>query len=181
MYYPARDEKDDTTSSANTPCSRECWALCKEIVGENCFDQTGIVNDAHLSAYRKGGLTVAGVFDDDSSKSKATAERFKIPTVYASLAEACAEPNAVFDVAVPPEKILDVLAEIAPRSSVLIQKPMGCDLADAKRIRQLCRDKDLCSAINFQLRFSPMMLAIRDALPRDLLGDVLNLEVLVSL
>ena len=69
-----------------------------------------------------------------------------------------------------------------PRGAiVLIQKPMGSDLADARRIRQLCRDRSLTAAVNFQLRFSPMMLAIRDALRRDLLGDVLNLEVQISL
>ena len=95
--------------------------------------------------------------------------------------EAFTTAGALFDVAVPPEHLFDVLEAAPPQSAVLMQKPMGRDLADARRIRQLCRDKELCAAVNFQLRFSPMMLAIRDALRRDLLGDVLNLEVQISL
>lgn len=60
--------------------------------------------------------------------------------------------------------------------TVLIQKPLGADLAQARRIRDLCREKRLCAAVNFQLRFSPMMLALRDARDAGLLGDILDVE-----
>ncbi len=137
----------------------------------------GIVNDAHLPAYRKAGFPVAGVFDIDPSRSRATAEKFSISRVFASLEEAFGTPDAVFDLAVPPENVYGVLQAIPPRTAVLIQKPLGIDLADARRIRQLCREKGLTAAVNFQLRFSPMMLAIRDALRRGLIGRILDLEV----
>ncbi len=141
----------------------------------------GIVNDGHLPAYRKVGLPVAGIYDVDGQRARETAQRFEVPCVFDSLAAALATPEAVFDVAVPPQYVTDVLDPMPRGSTVLIQKPMGSDLADARRIRQLCRDRELTAAVNFQLRFSPMMLAIRDALRRDLLGDVLNLEVHISL
>ena len=51
-------------------------------------------------------------------------------------------------------------------AAVLMQKPMGRDLDDARRIRAICRERKLVAAVNFQLRFAPNMLALRDALDR---------------
>ena len=54
---------------------------------------------------------------------------------------------------------------------------MGSDQDHARQIRQICRDKGLKSAMNFQLRFSPMMMAVKDAVTRGMLGDLLEVEV----
>ena len=48
---------------------------------------------------------------------------------------------------------------------------MDRDLAGARRILSICREKKLKAAINFQLRFSPNMLALKDALTRGILGE----------
>ena len=63
---------------------------------------------------------------------------------------------------------------------MLIQKPMGRDLAEARTILALCRERELVAAINFQLRFAPNMLALRDALTRGLLGDITDVEVRIN-
>ena len=60
---------------------------------------------------------------------------------------------------------------------MLIQKPMGADLEQARAIRQICRDKELKAAVNFQLRFSPMMMAARAAIEHGLIGELLEIEV----
>src|SRR5687767_4539978 len=141
----------------------------------------GIVNDANLPAYKKAGFGVAGVFDVDSGRAKATAQKWEILKAFDTIEQAFAMENAVFDVAVPPEHVHGVLQAIRPGSAVLIQKPMGKDLDDARRIRQVCRDKKLAAAVNFQLRFSPMMMVVRDAIDRGLIGDVLDLEFRLNL
>ena len=58
---------------------------------------------------------------------------------------------------------------------------MGRDLADARRIVAICREHRLSAAVNFQLRFAPNMLAIKDALERGVFGDVLDVEVRINL
>ena len=45
------------------------------------------------------------------------------------------------------------------------------------RSSKICRDRKLTAAVNFQLRFAPMMLAVRDALDRGLLGRLVDVEV----
>ena len=141
----------------------------------------GIVADAHLPAYRKGGFTVGGIFDLDHAKATALADQWAIPRVFASLAEATASEGCVYDVAAPPTAHLSILRELPVGSTVLLQKPMGLDLDAATRIRDLCRARNLIAAVNFQLRFSPMMLAVADALRRRLLGRLIDVELHLNL
>src|SRR5437870_4802236 len=69
----------------------------------------GIVNDAHLPAYKKAGFTVAGIFDIDRSRADATAKKWEIGRAFDSVDQAFASDGVVYDIAVPPEKIFDVL------------------------------------------------------------------------
>jgi predicted dehydrogenase len=141
----------------------------------------GIVTDAHLPAYRKAGLPVAGVFDVDSAKAEAVAKQWDIPRVFRSLAEATAVSDCVFDVAAPPVAHADIVAALPRGAVVLLQKPMGLDLAAATRIRAACRERGLVAAVNFQLRFAPMMLGVADALARGMLGTLVDIEVHLNL
>lgn len=141
----------------------------------------GIVNDAHLPAYRKAGLPVAGVFDIDTARARQVAQQWDIATAYGSLAEALAVPGCVFDVAAPPTAHAEILEQLPRGAAVLIQKPMGLDLDAASHIRAVCRDRELTAAVNFQLRFAPMMLGVADALRQGLLGRLVDIEVHLSL
>ena len=137
----------------------------------------GIVRDAHLPTYRALGLEVAGVYDTRTDAAHAVASEFSIPTVFPSLEAATAREAVVFDVAVPGDQVLGILAKLPAGAAVLIQKPMGPDLATARAIRDGCRERGLTAAVNFQLRFSPNVLALRDLLARDALGAIVDVEV----
>jgi predicted dehydrogenase len=140
-----------------------------------------IVRDAHLPVYARLGFPVAGIFDVNPAASRERAHAFGIERVFDSLDAALATPAAVFDVAVPPVAVAGIVERMPYGAAVLIQKPMGRDLTDARRIRDLCRQRQLLAAVNFQLRFAPNMLALRDALARRLLGDVTDVEVRLTL
>ena len=70
-----------------------------------------------------------------------------------------------------------ILPDLPDGAAVLIQKPMGADLDQARAIRAICRDKGLKAAVSFQLRFSPMMMVARAAIEAGMIGDPLELEV----
>lgn len=144
------------------------------------FGAGSIVSDAHFPAYAKGGFPIAGLFDPDQAKAKALADKWGV-TAYASLEEAAAVENVIFDLATPPAAHAKVLAALPDGAAVLIQKPMGSDLAAATEILEICRDKKLKAAVNFQLRFAPMMLALKDAIAKGLLGEVVDFEVHLAL
>jgi len=142
----------------------------------------GIVHDSHLPAYRKAGFPVFALIDPDQAKANALAGEFSVANVYRSIAEALPKlPQAcIFDVAVPASAILKVLPQLPDGAAVLIQKPMGETLAEAVAIERLCREKGLIAAVNFQLRWAPVMQAARQYALAGLLGDVHEMEVHVS-
>jgi predicted dehydrogenase len=137
----------------------------------------GIVSDAHLPAYRRLGFEVAGFFDLDPARSRALAATWPGARVFTTIEEATSWPRAVFDVAVPGRAVASVLAQLPEHSAVLIQKPLGESLAEAKRIHAVCRDRHLTGALNFQLRFSPNLIAIKALVDRGQLGDLVDVEV----
>jgi predicted dehydrogenase len=137
----------------------------------------GIVSTAHLPAYRRLGLRVEGLYDVNMKAAQDTAQRFAVPRVFSSLDEAAAFPGAVFDVAVPGNQILSVLRQLPQGAPVLIQKPMGDTLATAREILAICGERALVAAMNFQLRFSPNVLALKDLLAGGQLGEVVDIEV----
>jgi len=136
-----------------------------------------IVRTAHLPAYRRLGYPVAGLFDINREHARATAQVFQIDTIFPSLEDAARAEGAVFDVAVPGSQIAGILERLPRGSAVLMQKPMGEYLAAARHILRLCRERTLAAAVNFQLRFSPGMLALRDLVDRGALGTLVDIDV----
>jgi predicted dehydrogenase len=142
----------------------------------------GIAGDAHLPAYRKAGFEVTSIFDADRSRAKRMAERFGIGSTPESLREAVATapPNAVFDVATPASAYLQILSDLPDERGVLLQKPLGENLDEARRIREMCRTKRLRAAVNFQLRYAPAILAAREMIAAGSIGQLHDMEVRVT-
>ncbi|AYG61538.1 Gfo/Idh/MocA family protein [Rhizobium jaguaris] len=139
-----------------------------------------IVDDAHLPAYNKAGFPVAGLYDPNGEKAKTLADQWGI-RAFASEAEALAVEDAIFDLATPPAAHAGILAKLPRGSFALIQKPMGSDLAAATEILRVCRERDIKAAVNFQLRFAPMMLALYDAVEKGYLGEVVDFDAWLAL
>ena len=139
----------------------------------------GIIRDAHLPAYQKADIVVGGVTDVDAARAQSLATDYDIPAIHASLADAVAThgTDVVYDIATPPHVITDILPDLPDGAAALIQKPMGSDQNEARQIRQICREKSLKAAVNFQLRFSPMMMAAKDAIDKGMIGELLEIEV----
>lgn len=140
----------------------------------------GIVKDAHLPAYRKAGFEVAGLYDPDIVRADTLARERGGLRVFGSLAEAAAA-DAVFDIAAPPVAHHAILSALPEGAAVLLQKPMGLDLAGASAIRDICHARRLTASVNFQLRYSAMMLVIADAIRQRQLGTLTEIEVHINL
>ena len=159
---------------------RQAWPLpsrCRPIV---IIGAGGIVADAHLPAYRKAGFVISGLFDLDRARADALASKWGIPRVFGSLEEAAAA-DAVFDIAAPPATQRSILEALPEHAVVLLQKPMGLDLADATAIRDTANARGMIAAVNFQLRYSAMMLAVSDAIAQERLGQLTEIEVHINL
>lgn len=139
----------------------------------------GIVRNAHLPAYAKAGFPVIAVSDVVPSTAAALARDFNIPHHFTSVADAVAfaPPDAVFDIATPASQLVHILPLLPPEATVLIQKPMGETIAEARAIRDLCRGRDLTAAINFSFRYAPNNLGAVALFNHGYLGDLHDMEV----
>ena len=168
------------TEAFDPSTMRQWWpkpATPKPIV---IFGAGSIVGDAHLPAYRKGGFPVAGIYDPDRTKAEKLATEWDTKA-FASLEEAVAIENAIFDLATPPVAHPSILKALPKGSFALIQKPMGSDLSAATEILSICRERNIKAAVNFQLRFAPMMLALQDAVSKGYLGEIVDFDAWLAL
>lgn len=141
----------------------------------------GIVRAAHLPAYAKAGFPVVAIADKANGKAAGLASEKGIANSFDSIEEAVrfAPGDAVYDIAVPASEIMTILPHLPAGAAVLIQKPMGDTLDDAKVIRAFCRQRGLVAAVNFQLRYAPNNLAAVSLERAGLLGELHDMEVQV--
>lgn len=141
-----------------------------------------IVADAHLPAYQLAGFRVKGIVNRTRSKAVALAEAYGIEKVYGTLEEMVADnhTDCVYDLTLPASEIISVLQQLPDKSTVLIQKPFGESLEDAKSIYALCRQKGLVAGVNFQMRFAPYVRAAKKMIAEGQLGTIMDMEVYVN-
>lgn len=144
------------------------------------FGAGSIVRDAHLEAYKMSNVPIAGIYDPDTEKARQLCNDWNLPQII-SEDDAIAIPGACFDLATPPSVHASILSRIPEGSPVLIQKPMGSNLHEATEILQICRAQKLIAAVNFQLRFAPMMLALKQAIDDGFLGTVVDFDAWLAL
>ena len=120
----------------------------------------GIVSGSHLPAYKMAGYPVVGIYDLDHEKAEKAAKEFGIPNAVPELEqliELGVREDAVFDIAVPASKTASILRLLPDNAAVLMQKPMGESIEQAKEILDICHAKNLTAGVNFQLRQAPYM------------------------
>lgn len=144
------------------------------------FGAGTIVTDAHLPAYRDLAIPVAGIYDPDTAKAAEVARAWGT-RAFATPQEAVARPGVIFDLAVPPVAIAGILERLPEGATALIQKPMGSDLAEASRIVAILRQRRIAAAVNFQLRFAPMALALKAAIAEGQLGEIVDFDAWLAL
>ena len=138
-----------------------------------------IVRDSHLPAYKMAGYPVAGIYNRTVKKAQELADKFDIPKVYDDLDKLIAdgiEMNAVFDIALPANMTADVLRKLPDNAGVLMQKPMGESIEEAKEILDICKAKKLTAGVNFQLRQEPYMIQLRKMISDGLIGDIYDVD-----
>jgi predicted dehydrogenase len=142
----------------------------------------GIINTAHLPAYRIAGFNVQGIYDIGHAKAFSAAASFDLPNVFTSVEQmlAHAPSNAIFDLAVPGSQTILLLEQLPHAANVLLQKPMGENYAEAKAILEITKRKGMLAAINFQLRYAPYILAAKELINKNLLGELNDIEVNVN-
>ena len=139
-----------------------------------------IANTAHLPAYQKAGVEVAGVWSLDETTTAGIQERFPgVGTVYRDGDELLADPRVgIVDIATGPAGRVEWIAKaIAAGKHVLTQKPLISDPADLPALEEALAEaarRGLRVAVNQNARWAPawrlVTLLIRDGAIGDVVG-----------
>ena len=115
----------------------------------------GIVNYAHLPAYKKAGFKVVGITDRNREQAERTAKEHGIAKVYASVDELLRQPEVeIVDIAVyPAEQGAIVEQATAAGKHLLCQKPLADEYAKAVRSVDLAERAKVKIAVNQQMRW----------------------------
>ena len=143
----------------------------------------GIVDGAHLPAYKKAGVTIVGIFDTDNAKAKDVAERHGIPKVYTTLQELINDPaSKVVDIAVPAAAQPEIFLQVAAaKKHILAQKPLATTVATGQELAASAKRNGIVAAVNQQLRFEEGIAAAYKMVQLGWVGKVTNFAINVNL
>jgi predicted dehydrogenase len=142
----------------------------------------GIVNYAHLVAYKQHGLRVLACYDANADAARKTAETHGIARVYDTLDALLADPAIdIVDIAVQPWH-QRVIAEhaLAAGKHLLCQKPLADTLTDARAITEAGKRAGRKVAVNQQMRWSAGIAAARDLIAKGYIGRPTDAQVQVT-
>jgi predicted dehydrogenase len=142
----------------------------------------GIVDYAHLPAYRAHGLNIRACYDLDPATARRLADKHGIPKVCATVDELLADRSIeIVDIAVP-APAQRALAEraLAAGKHLLCQKPLSENIADAEAIVAAGRAAGRKVAVNQQMRWSPGIAAAKDLVSQGLIGEPADIQIQVS-
>jgi predicted dehydrogenase len=142
----------------------------------------GVVQYAHMPAYKKANFNVVGAYDINREAAEKVASEFNIPKVYDTLEELLDDPAVeIVDIAVPPWLQLEIVKQVvAAGKHMLCQKPLADTFADAVKIVELAEEAGLKQAVNHQMRWDAGIAASRDIINRGLIGIPTDAQIQVS-
>ena len=143
----------------------------------------GIVNYAHLPAYRQAGLNVRACYDHDPEAARRTAADHQIPTVAPTLEALLADPEiAIVDIAVTPwAQGAMALRAIAAGKHLLCQKPLCDTYAMAATVVEAARAAGVKLAVNQQMRWSAGIRVSRQLIDHGALGVLADARIDVNI
>ena len=133
------------------------------------------MRDCHLVAYRKAGFNPVAIASRTEKSAREAAARHAIPKVYGTYEELLDDASIeVLDVAVPPNAQANLILEACRRRTVkgiLAQKPLGMDLAEAKKIVEACEGAGIVLGVNQNMRFDQSVRAAKTLLENGTIGE----------
>jgi len=143
----------------------------------------GIVNYGHIPAYRASGFNMIGGYDLNHEAAEKTVQVHGLKKVYESLDEVLLDPSIqIVDIAVLPWEQLHIVEKaVVAGKHMLCQKPFSNKYAEAVEMTKVAKQAGLKIAVHQQFRWSPIIRAVRTLMLEGWLGDILDVQVQVSI
>lgn len=137
----------------------------------------GFIGPVHVEALRRLGHRVVGILGSSPAKSKVAASALGIPTGYADFAELLADPAVqVVHLASPNvEHFRQCRLALAAGKHIVCEKPLAMNSQQTAELVKLAAASPLVTAVNYNVRFYPLVLEARERVRAGHLGDVFHI------
>lgn len=140
---------------------------------------TGFMSWVHADALRRNGVEVHGILGSSSEKSQAAATQLSVAKAFSSLQEVLDDPHVdCVHVCTPNRSHFDMATRaISAGKHVLCEKPLAMTSQESAALGELAeKHPDLCTGVNYNIRFYPLCAEVRSRLQAGELGDVFHIN-----
>ena len=142
----------------------------------------GIVQYAHIPAYRKAGFRMVAAYDIRREAAEEVARLAGTANVYDSLDALLADPAVdIVDIAVMPWAQKEVVEKAAAAGKhMLCQKPLSDQFAQAVEIVDIAQRAGVKQAVNQQMRWDAGIAAAKIMIERGLIGQPTDAQIQIT-
>ena len=135
---------------------------------------TGFIGPAHVEALRRNNIPVIGLSEATAELAQKKAAEMGIEKAYPSYEAMIADPEITVVHLATPNYLHHAEAKVAllARKHVVCEKPLAMNSKESAELVKLAAEKKLVNAINFNLRFYPLVHQARDMVQSGELGQL---------
>ncbi len=140
---------------------------------------TGFMSWVHADALRRNGVEVYGILGSSHAKSQAAAVQLGATKAFASIEDLLNDPSVdCVHVCTPNRSHFEFVTEaITAGKHVLCEKPLAMTSQESASLLALSsQHPELCTGVNYNIRFYPLCAEVRSRLQAGALGDVLHIN-----
>lgn len=133
----------------------------------------GFIGPAHMEGIRRQGFEVIAVAEATQELADEAAERLLVPKAYGNWQDLIADPEIdVVHIASPNFlHFTHAKAALEAGKHVVCEKPLAMTAAESGELVKLAEDKKLVNAVNFNIRFYPLVHDARARIKAGQLGE----------
>jgi predicted dehydrogenase len=139
---------------------------------------TGFIGPVHVEAVRRLGHRVRGMLGSTPEKSQAAAESLGLECGYRSLDELLADSAVhVVHVASPNRDHAEQARRcLLAGKHVVCEKPLAMTSQQTSELVRLAEASSLVAAVNYNVRFYPLVLEVRERIRRGDIGEIFHVS-----
>lgn len=142
---------------------------------------TGSIGERHTRCFLATGRAAVGICEPTDAVRKAVADRYDVVGAWSGLEEALQEDWDAALVATPANTHIPIARTLVARGlPVLIEKPLATTLEGVAELRTEAQDAGVLTAVSYNYRAHPALVAMKAALDSGRFGDILQVYGMVG-
>ncbi|MBW6465026.1 MAG: Gfo/Idh/MocA family oxidoreductase [Brevefilum sp.] len=135
----------------------------------------GFIGPAHMEGIRRLGFEVVAIAEATQALADEAADRLLVPKAYGDWKELIADPEIDVVHIASPNYLhhMHVKATLEAGKHVVCEKPLAMTAEESGELVRLAKEKQLVNAVNFNIRFYPLVQEAKARISQGDLGDQL--------